>query len=270
MKQHLVALTICLALAAGFSRSSSFSSAPPATLGFNLGDLKRELTQYHESGGYDRDVAALFSEAQSYVEQHARDSAKTAIVLDIDETSLSNWPEMRANDFGTILTGTCNSLPAGPCGVRAWEMRGEATAIQPTLKLYKSAQAHGVAVFFITGRPANELAATEGNLHAAGYDKWRSRRDCASNRWILECRRRRNSKRPRERRSPPMDIASSRISATNQATWRAATRIKHFWFRIPFIECLDLMLLTVCAGLAQQQPVTIGDIATSDTARRRQ
>jgi hypothetical protein len=42
-------------------------------------------------------------------------------------------------------------------------------AIAPTLALYRSARASKVEVFFITGRPENQRAATERNLTSAGY-----------------------------------------------------------------------------------------------------
>ena len=37
---------------------------------------------------------------------------------------------------------------------------------------FKAARSKGVAVFFITGRPENERAATEDNLHKTGYEGW--------------------------------------------------------------------------------------------------
>ena len=46
------------------------------------------------------------------------------------------------------------------------------TAIAPTLALYKDARSHGVAVFFVTGRPPAIQSQTEGNLRAAGYNGW--------------------------------------------------------------------------------------------------
>ena len=94
--------------------------------------------------------------------------AKPAIVLDIDETSLSNWPAYRVNGWVRILNGECD-LQQGPCGLRAFQARGQSTAIQPTLHLAQRAEALGVAVFFITGRPAALRAATERNLREQGY-----------------------------------------------------------------------------------------------------
>src|SRR5689334_2872347 len=60
----------------------------------NLEDLKEQITQYKRLGGYNRDVEAVLSKAQDYIMRRAADVRMPAIVLDIDETSLSNWPQI--------------------------------------------------------------------------------------------------------------------------------------------------------------------------------
>jgi len=138
----------------------------------NLGDLKAQLLVYKNSGAYERDLAGVDGRAKAYVESHAAAVSKPALVLDIDETSLSNWPEIIANDFGYIPGGCCARLPKGPCGARAWDLMAKAKAIGPTLDLFNAARAKGVSVFFITGRDDSERAATLRNLRAAGYRGW--------------------------------------------------------------------------------------------------
>jgi acid phosphatase len=138
---------------------------------FNVGDLKQQIVEYKRSGAYDRDVAAVIQKARAYVDGHAPGVQKPAIVLDIDETSLSNWQQIQANDFGRILDGPC-TLPKGPCGLISWQMSAQADVIAPTLALFNDAKAKGVAIFFITGRDEKLRAATETNLHMAGYDGW--------------------------------------------------------------------------------------------------
>src|SRR5262249_39523231 len=71
-----------------------------ATAPLNLGELKLQLIDYKCFGEYDRDVARVLMQAQALVQQRAKEQAKPALVLDIDETSLSNWRELIANDFG--------------------------------------------------------------------------------------------------------------------------------------------------------------------------
>ncbi|PWT89163.1 MAG: acid phosphatase, partial [Acidobacteria bacterium] len=101
--------------------------------------------------------------------QRSTKGGKLAIVLDIDETSLSNWPAYRVNGYSRITGGDCN-LEKGPCGLRAWQAMGKSKAIQPTLELAKLAREKNIAVFFITGRPENLREATERNLREQGYE----------------------------------------------------------------------------------------------------
>jgi acid phosphatase len=103
------------------------------------------------------------------MQQQAASAPRPAIVLDIDETSLSNWPAYRANGWGRVVNGPCD-LEKGPCGLRAWQATGQSKALAPTLALVRRARELGVAVFFISGRPPNLLEATERNLHAEGYE----------------------------------------------------------------------------------------------------
>jgi len=140
----------------------------------NLGELKLQILHYVCSGAYDSEVAKVLSEAQTYVEARTGEVSRPAIVLDIDETSLSNFVQILADDFGYFDGGPCEMLPKGPCGWRAWEESGRAEAIAPTLALFTAAKARGVAVFFITGRSDEDARRewTIKNLRAAGYDGW--------------------------------------------------------------------------------------------------
>jgi acid phosphatase len=138
----------------------------------NLDELKARVTEYEKSGDYDRALATVAEKAQAYIEQHAGEVAHPALVLDIDETSLSNWPRIIANDYGYFRDGTCSYPPHGPCGARAWEGMARAKAIAPTLALFNAALKKQVSVFFITTRDESERAITERNLRAAGYHDW--------------------------------------------------------------------------------------------------
>ena len=161
------------AMGASCPATPSVHFAEPGALP-NLGELKLQLIDYKCFGGYDRDVARALAEARLYVEARSGSVVQPAIVLDIDETSLSNWPEIFANDFGYIGGGECKALPNGPCGEHTWELSAQAPALQPTLELFNAAKAKGIAVFFITGRTGDDdvRAATEKNLRAAGYEGW--------------------------------------------------------------------------------------------------
>jgi len=143
--------------------------AAPVAATPSLVETKREVGAYVDSGRYEADVAAVVTQARAYLESRIARGGKLAIVLDIDETSLSNLPSLRANDWGFILSGPCEP-PNAPCGLGAWIALARAEPIKPVLALARFAREHGVAVFFLTGRPERLRAATERNLQAAGYE----------------------------------------------------------------------------------------------------
>ncbi|MCA0404053.1 MAG: HAD family acid phosphatase [Proteobacteria bacterium] len=133
----------------------------------NLHTIKQELETYHDSGCYEKELAAVISQATNYILKEA-DANKTnlhkkklAIVLDIDETSLSNYPYMVKRSFG----GTREEMH------REIE-EAKAMPIAPTLALYESALKAGVTVFFVTGRYESERNATKINLENAGFKNW--------------------------------------------------------------------------------------------------
>ncbi|MBM3528667.1 MAG: acid phosphatase [Alphaproteobacteria bacterium] len=140
----------------------------------NLSLSKRQALRYACSDRYDRALAQVAARAASHVERRASLVKKPALILDIDETALSNWPAILANDFGYIPKGPCGALPMRPCRWDEWEAMAQAEAIAPTLALFKAARAHNVAVFFITGRNDGDKrrVLTERNLKATGYDGW--------------------------------------------------------------------------------------------------
>lgn len=168
----IAALALLLATS---SLAQTPAQAPAAKSGepANLSLLKREIAQYVDSGRYMADVNAAYDAAQAKLAERIAklpSGAKLAIVLDIDETALSNLVWLRANDWGLLLQGPCpleNSR--GPCGFVAWVERAEGKPIEGALKLVKYAKEKGVAVFLITGRRESMRAATEKNLQAAGF-----------------------------------------------------------------------------------------------------
>jgi acid phosphatase len=134
----------------------------------NVGDAKIAARAYHGSGDYGREFAAAVAEASDWLRSAAHGVERPALVLDIDETALSNWEVIVANDFGRFPIGPCE-LPEGPCGWAAWDQLGRSAPLQPTVALVGTARELDVAVFFITGRPESQRAATERNLREAGY-----------------------------------------------------------------------------------------------------
>ena len=143
--------------------------AEPPVQPANIGDLKNEAIGYYDSGAYLTDLQLAAAPAIAWITEEAPRVEQPAVVFDIDETALSNWEAIEANDFGRVIDGPCTAPPQGPCGWRAWDLRAEATVIAPTMDVFTTARAGGAAIFFITGRDESQRAATERNLSAVGY-----------------------------------------------------------------------------------------------------
>jgi len=181
-KTPMIAAALCLGFGLFVVPADAAPAGCPAPSGpyrldqaepLNLGQLKLVLREYR-CLRYDDEVAAMLGRAQKWVEQRAPQVDKPAVVLDIDETSLSNWEQIFHNDFGYIGGGPCDLASKAACGNYAWEQSAAAPAIEPTLALFKAAKAKNVAVFFISGRydDGEKKSATELNLKRAGYADW--------------------------------------------------------------------------------------------------
>lgn len=120
------------------------------------------------------------AQAHDWLAEHVGEFDKPALVLDIDETSLSNWEQIYHNDFAYIPSGACDLKSSSGCGQREWELSASGAAMQPTLELFnfaktlKGKDSSPLAVFFVTGRYEDpfERLATEWNLRRVGYDQW--------------------------------------------------------------------------------------------------
>ena len=129
----------------------------------NMALIKENMREYYKSGRYMKEVDTIAEQAREYLETNLprHRSHHPAVVLDIDETTLSNYPHINAFDFGYI-----------PKEWSAWIQMGEAPALKGPLAFYRYARDNQVAVFFITGRTELERAATEKNLRREGFDRW--------------------------------------------------------------------------------------------------
>ena len=155
MKAAIYAFCASLVLA-----SFSCLAAEPT----NLHVAIQQLMQYHDTGVYDKDVVRVNHHALRYLKARVAQAnfhGKPAIVLDIDETSLSNYQDMEHQRFGGTMAQINKDIEKGTDPV-----------IPSTLKLYNYAKTHGVAVIFLTGRKEEQRAITEANLKNAGYGDW--------------------------------------------------------------------------------------------------
>ncbi len=155
-------ILICLTAASLLITNVSHAKEPK-----NIDLAKVTLIKYHDSGDYQKDQAKVVDKAMQYLktrlesEKHAKNQKKFALVLDIDETALSNYPTMLEMNFG----GTLEAIDEA-------EGRGVDPVIAPTLELYRYAKENNIAVFFVTARTEPYRAATEKNLVNAGYKNW--------------------------------------------------------------------------------------------------
>lgn len=129
----------------------------------NLALHKKQLIEYYSSGEYERDINQVTTRALTYLQNNLKASKRPAIILDIDETALSNYPAMKELNFGGSVKD-----------IQRKEAMGQDPVIKPILKLYQFAVAHRITIFFVTGRPQHERLATIRNLQHAGYKNWKA------------------------------------------------------------------------------------------------
>ena len=133
----------------------------------NLSQLKTEVRAYHDSGAYEKELSHAITPATRFIIQRAKankislEPKKLAIVLDIDETSVSNYNNIVARDFADDKQQV----------YQTWK-DANAPAIKPMLSLYHTALRQHVAVFFVTGRTESFRKPTDKNLKLAGYSTW--------------------------------------------------------------------------------------------------
>jgi acid phosphatase len=163
------ALATLLLAASGCAQLAPTPVSPSGDAPPSMYETQQAVTRYVDSGRYAADVGSVVAQAQAWLEQRAPVVARPAIVIDVDETALSNWAAYRVNGWVRISRGDCD-LEAGPCNILAWYRMANAPALPATLALARRAEDLGVAVFFITGRSEELRDATERNLRGQGFD----------------------------------------------------------------------------------------------------
>jgi predicted secreted acid phosphatase len=186
LKKH-TSLKFVFACAALFA-SCAITAAEPQ----NLQIAKNEILHYYQSGEYTHNVEQVTAQAKLFLAkkiekvrksnpacvQQASPKAnqtqspfqaqaaalhcpKLAVVLDIDDTALSDYGSSLELRFGGRLQD-----------LKENEKKAQFPATPAVLDLYNFAKASGYAVFFVTGRTPDEKRATEINLRKAGFTNW--------------------------------------------------------------------------------------------------
>ena len=143
---------VAILLATAFTGlSSAKEPTAPAT--------PAEIVAYHDSGEWNADTGRQIRAAKNFIRRwlanhHGARRGRPAIVLDIDDTSLSLYECAKARNF--VVPVACAVQPTLP-------------PIWQTLSLYYLAHRRGVSVFFITGRADALRALTLPQLTAGGY-----------------------------------------------------------------------------------------------------
>jgi predicted secreted acid phosphatase len=132
----------------------------------NLSVAKKQLIRYHDSGQYEQDVEKAIFNATQLLKNNLSSATlqqrrKMAVVFDIDETVLSNYPSMLALNFGGTWTMINQTM-----------YRISPVCLKASLQLYQWLSSQGVALFFITARPEAFRADTEKQLNQLGYHGW--------------------------------------------------------------------------------------------------
>jgi len=161
MRTRSIALALLLAAIAVPALTQTPTPRPRLTAAHipNLDTVKDEIRFYYTSGDWNREVEGVAAQAEAYVDARvAQHPVRPAIVLDIDDTALSDYAYEAGHDFG-YDSHSYNLLVIAEAF----------PAIAPTLALAKHAKADGVAVFFITGRRTPLRSVTLGNLLKVGF-----------------------------------------------------------------------------------------------------
>jgi predicted secreted acid phosphatase len=126
----------------------------------NLDFYKDWLKNWVNSGQYNKDVSSVLESAYSYADS-IKDNDKALILLDIDETMVSEYDFMLSNDFAW-------TLPI----IEQAQLITTFPAIQPTLSFYNYCILSNVQVGILTSRRESNRNVTEQLLHNAGYIGW--------------------------------------------------------------------------------------------------
>lgn len=144
-----------------FISISAFANFPQAPTNMD----HQKFKEYYFSGEYHKDIEKKLADAKSYLDLQIKNKnqLRLAIVMDVDETALSNYLDLERLSFTENLQAK----------TAAYMMSG-AQAIPAVLELYQYAIANNVAVFFISERPNTPeiMNATVKNLKLVGYTQW--------------------------------------------------------------------------------------------------
>jgi predicted secreted acid phosphatase len=121
------------------------------------------IHQFTDDSAYAHETEGIAAQAAKYLNQqaHKKHHGKKAILFDVDDTLLNTYSYEIYSNFVYNPTTNGNFVNAGSALVFP--------AVPGMVKMENAAAHKGYTVFFLTGRPAAQLAGTEANLTDAKY-----------------------------------------------------------------------------------------------------
>ena len=126
----------------------------------NLKFVKDAVINYRENGNFHKDTDEAVNNAISKFD-NLIPGEKSAVIFDIDETSLSNYPYNKQADFGYVEKY-----------FDMWIDSAKAPAIPEVQRLYNYLVKRNFRIIFLTGRKTYQYDASLKNLEKVGYTKF--------------------------------------------------------------------------------------------------
>lgn len=126
----------------------------------NLRTAKDIVKDYYETGGYDKDLDDVITDAKEKFDE-VEFKENSVVIFDIDETALNNYGLAKLMDFGYVYDLN-----------KKWNEELKAPAIPQVKAFYEYLLIKGANIIFLTGRNYTEYDVTYKNLIQTGYTKF--------------------------------------------------------------------------------------------------
>ncbi len=133
-------------------------SCSPALV--NLDSAKSEVTNYYESGQYEKEMTEIINDAKDKFSK-MQPEPNSVVIFDIDETALDNYEAIKQFGFGYE-----------PKYWNEWLEKSEAPAITQVKEFYDFLLQQGFKIIFITGKKDYQYNATFKNMKSVGYKEF--------------------------------------------------------------------------------------------------
>jgi len=140
------------------SLAFSLISCSPALV--NIDTAKDQIASYYESGQFERELTEIINDAKEKFSKVELEP-NSAVVFDIDETTLDNYEAIKQIGFGYEKKYWDE-----------WIEKAKAPAIHKVKDLYDFLLGKGFKIIFITGKTDYQYDATLKNMKLAGYTKF--------------------------------------------------------------------------------------------------